>query len=119
MTPLLPPTRRNAQIVLDALKEAGASAAPYDRAKAVAEAVVAKARECASDSSYVSPYIEEAVKVGKVKSPLGAFAKTIGMTPKARRDDAQGAPRTLRSKETRPRACISLPVLAHRWHDAQ
>lgn len=43
-----------------------------------------QAREYASDNSYISPYIEEAAKEGKVKSPLGAFAKTLGMTPKAR-----------------------------------
>lgn len=77
-------TREPPQLILEATKKAGSAAGAYDRAKAVAEAIVAKARECASDSGYLSPYIEEAAKVGKIKNPLGAFAKTVGLTPKVR-----------------------------------
>lgn len=71
------------QLIVGALEAAGASGA-FNRAKAVADAIVAKARACASDSSYLSPYIEEATRAGRIKSPVGAFGMTIGTKPTAR-----------------------------------
>lgn len=72
------------EIVASAMSAAEAQG--FTQAKAVAEALVARARACASDPEYMSPYIEQAAALGLIKNPLGAFGAKL-WTPKGGKED--------------------------------